>query len=661
MPLRFSALLALALMLMLFVIAAVVESRRSAFERRPRLRLGAYTLAMGVYCSSWTFYGAVGTAAREGWNYLPIYAAPILLLLLAPRFLARLTEAVALEKAATVSDFIAARFGHDVVVARLVTTTALLGSIPYIALQLRSIGTAMSIVSTQTVTGLVTGPVMAVAALLLALFAVLYGARRYELASRSEGLLYAIGLDSLFKILALALVAILACVLLFDAGPDRIAKGWNAVGERFGPGHLSLEFAVITLISATAVVALPRQFYMGVVEAREPGDLVRARLGIAAYIFLMALLVLPVAFAGAALLPDMIAPDRYVLQLPASTGNGLVLAAALLGGVSAAASMAIVDATALATMVSNDLVFATMLKGALGAQSGAMGRRMLAVRRLAIFAIMALALAWALLVSEANSLASIGLIAFAAMAQFTPHLLLATYGAGRDHIAARASLATGLVLWLYTLALPPILPADWLVQLAGTPFDPLKLFGIGKATPLVHGVLWSLGCNLAVHAVLAARGMSAPALPRFSLGSQRVTDLAELVALTASFVGEDRARAEFPDARKGMALDRRSARRAQDLIARVIGASSARALVASALAGGHHAPARSRPAAGRRRAQPAVLAAPARRDLREPGCRHQRHRFRPEPGGVEQPVRGAVRLSRGDAAGGRPDRRADPP
>lgn len=582
MPLRSSALLALAFVLMLFVIAAVVESRRTAFDHRPRLRLWAYTFGLGVYCSSWTFYGAVGTAAREGWNYLPIYAAPILLLLAAPRFLTRLTEAVAEEKAATVSDFIAARFGHDVVVARLVTVTALLGSIPYIALQLRSIGNAMAIVTARPVNQ----PVMMIAAVLLALFAVLFGARRYELAGRSEGLVYAIGIDSLLKLLALGTVAGLACAVLFQADPVSIERGMAQLGEQFLPAHLSIEFAVITLISALAVVALPRQFYMGVVEAREPRDLARVRFGLAGYILLMAVLVLPVALAGAALLPDSIAADRYVLQLPASTGNRLVLAAALLGGVSAAASMAIVDSTALATMVSNDLIFPTMLRSAVAGEAGEMGRRMLRVRRRAIFVILALALAWALLVSPTDSLASIGLIAFAAMAQFTPHLLLASYGGGRDHVPARASLAAGLVLWLYTLALPPILPADWLAHLSGTPADPLKLFGIGRATPLVHGVMWSLGGNLAIFGLLAARGIRAPAMPRLTRARTRVTDLAELVALTASFVGEERAQAEFPQARVGMPLDRASARRAQELIARVVGVSSARALIASALAGG---------------------------------------------------------------------------
>ena len=582
MPLHSSTILVLALIVVLFGIAATVESRRHVFARRPLLRRWAYTLALGVYCSSWTFYGAVGTAAREGWNYLPIYAAPMLVLLAAPRFLARLTQAVAAEKAVTVSDFIAARFGHDVIVARLVTVTALLGSIPYIALQLRSIGSAMSIVSARPVTE----PVMIAAALLLALFAVLFGARRYELAGRAEGLVYAIGLDSLFKLAALGAVAVAACLLLLHAEPQSLAAGLTTVGERFKPARLSLDFAVIALISAMAIIALPRQFYMGLVEAREPGDFVQARFGLAAYIALMALLVLPVALAGTALLPTSVAPDRYVLQVPASTGSTLILALALLGGVGAAASMAIVDSTALATMVSNDLVFPSVMKGGLVRQSGQMGRRMLRVRRAAIFAIMVLALVWALLVSSENSLASIGLIAFAAMAQFTPHLLMATYRSGCDTIAARASLATGLAFWLYTLALPPILPPGWLAVLAGTPADPVQLFGIGKASPLVHGVFWSLGSNLAVYALIAARGLKAPSLPRFVRGPHRVTDLADLVALTASFVGEERAREEFPEASAGMALDRRSAKRAEELIATVVGVSSARALINSAFEGG---------------------------------------------------------------------------
>mgnify|MGYP001764893423 CR=1 FL=1 len=582
MGLMSAALLVLALVLIQFAIAAFVEARGPVLERRTRLRHHAYALALGVYCTSWTFYGAVGSAVREGWNYLPIYAAPIVVLLAAPRFIRRLTQAVADEQATTVSDFIAARFGHDVIVARLVTIIALLGSIPYIALQLRSIGTATALVSGRAVEV----PVMLAAAGLLALFAALYGARRYELSGRSEGLVYAIALDSLIKLIALAAVAGLAWLALRQADPAVLSSGVAQLRQQFEPGKITLETAVISLLAAAAILALPRQFYMGLVEAREPDDLVRARFGFASYIAVMAILVVPIALAGIVVIGSGAAPDQYVLTLPIALGAKLVVAAALIGGISAAASMAIVDSTALATMVSNDLVFPSVLRAQEGAGAGSIGRRMLTVRRLSIVVIMALALSWALAVSPSNSLASIGLIAFAAMAQFTPHLILATGARGRDPIAARASLATGLVLWVYTLALPPILPASWLEGLRATALDPLNLFGIGSPTPLVHGVVWSLGANLLVYAVLAARGVGATAMPRFLRGQRHVSDLGELVALTARFVGRERAEAEFPGAARGMPIDRRSAKRAQDLIARVVGASSARALVTSALAGG---------------------------------------------------------------------------
>lgn len=582
MDLRSAIFSTLVLIAALFVLATLVERHAALFQARPRWRHLAYTLALGVYCSSWTFYGAVGSAVRDGWNYLPIYLAPMLLLAFAPRFIERLANAVAAERATSAADFIAARFGNDVAVARLVTLIALLGSIPYIALQLRSIGNAMMIVSGQGVTQ----PAMIVAAGLLALFAVLFGARRYEVAGRSEGLVYAIGVDSLFKLLALTTVAGLAVAALMNMQPSNVASALAGFQQRFEPGHLSLETAVIALISAAAIIVLPRQFHMALVEAHDPSDLPRARFGLIGFLGIMAVLILPISLAGIGMLGSTASPDSFVLEIPAELGNVQVLTLALLGGVSAAASMAIVDATALATMISNHLVFPALLRENVRRPAGVIGARMLMVRRLSILAIMLLSLIWALLVSDSNSLASIGLIAFSAMAQFTPHLILATRGGSRDPLAAQVSLSAGLGLWLYTLALPPILPQQWLAILRGTMLDPLQLFGIGSATPLVHGVFWSLGVNLLILAALSARSIPGPVFPRFFRAERTVSDLPSLVDLTASFIGRERAEIEFPNAAPGKPVDRNSARRAQDLIARVVGASSARALVASALAGG---------------------------------------------------------------------------
>jgi signal transduction histidine kinase/Na+/proline symporter len=575
-----AALLALGLVLALFCVAAIAE-RRAAIAARSPLRTAAYTLALGVYCSSWTFYGAVGSVGRDGWNYLPIYAAPVLALLFAPGFFQRLGEAVSAERATTVSDFIAARFGSDIMVARLVTVIALLGSVPYIALQLRSIGIALRIGSGVALEQ----PVMIAAAALFALFAILYGARRFELAGRSEGLLYAIGLDSLVKLLALLTVTLLAIGVILRQGEQRALAGVARFAALFRAEHLSIDTLVIGLIAALAIIGLPRQFYMGLVEARGPGDLVRARFGFAAYIALMAVLVLPIALAGLTILPSATTPDVYVLALPAAIGSPLVLSIALVGGISAAASMAVVEANALATMVSNDLIFPSMLRRGLPDGAGRIGRRMLAVRRASIAAVMLAALGWGLAISARNSLASIGLIAFAATAQYTPHLILAALRRDNDPLAARASLATGMLLWLYTLALPPVLPQAMLDALDGTLLDPLALLGVQGLSPLVHGVLWSLGGNLLAFAVLAARKMGPPALPRFLRDQRRITTIAELRRLTASFVGEERALAEFAE-ESDQRIDAKAARRAQELIARVIGASSARVLIASALSGG---------------------------------------------------------------------------
>ncbi len=577
-----AALLPIGLVIALFVVAAYVEAKGEGQRFFTRHRHAAYVLALGVYCSSWTFYGAVGSASMQGWNYLPIYFGPVLLLLLARGFLRRLAQAVADEQATSISDFIATRFSHDIAVGRLVAVICLLGTIPYIALQLRSIGNALSFASGHDVAI----PAMVAATTLLALFAVLFGIRRFEIAGRSEGLVFAIGLESLIKILALASVAIFALWYLTTLPPAPVREAKGVMRAVFDPGTISLDTAVIFLISIFAVIVLPRQFYMGLVEARRADDLPRASRGLALYIAAMAAMAPAIALGGFALFPGSTDPDLYVLAMPMRLGNDWIAAAALLGGISAAASMAIVDATALSTMVSNDLFLASVVGARSGGEHGAFGRRILAIRRASVAAIMALSLAWALLVGENETLASIGLIAFAAMAQFTPHLLMATYGAQRDPMAARASLSVGLALWLYTLALPPILPVDWLARIGLTPFDPLNLFHIGSASPLVHGVFWSLGANLAVLALLSARRIPRPALPKLLRVQRPVRDQQDLVDLVAGFVGIERARHEFAGIDPRAPIDRRTGQIAQDVLARVVGAAPARALVASAMTGG---------------------------------------------------------------------------
>jgi Na+/proline symporter len=299
--------------LCLFAFAAWAEGHSNAGLKR-RLRVPAYALALAVYCTSWTYYGAVGSAVADGWSYLPIYLGPILVFVFAHPFLRKLIDAVKSDGANSISEFIGGRFGKSQSVAALVTILALLGSIPYLALQLRSLGTTYSLISG----GGNATTAMAVAAVGLALFTMVYGTRRYEAASRNDAVLFAVGIESLLKLGALLVAGVVAIVMIAQADPAATSSGISRLTTNFQPSNIGIDFFVITLLSMAAIICLPRQFYMTVIQAESSSDLARARWPFVAYIVVTLLVVLPISAAGLSLLSADIRPDLYVLQLPLS-------------------------------------------------------------------------------------------------------------------------------------------------------------------------------------------------------------------------------------------------------------------------------------------------------------------------------------------------------
>ncbi|TRW17348.1 PAS-domain containing protein [Glacieibacterium frigidum] len=569
----------------LFAVAAWVDRRRH-LGAEPRFRLPAYTLALAVYCTSWTFYGAVGSAAADGWSYLPIYLGPILVYLCAPGFLRRLIAAVQAEGATSISDFIGSRFGKSRGVAALVTALALFGTIPYLALQLRSVGTSYAEI---VGTGGTLMP-MTLTAIALALFAMLFGTRRFEASGRNEAILYAVAVESLVKLAALLAVCGFAIWLYGAAPPAAQVAGLARLRDNFDLGQLDGDFVVITLLAMTAIVCLPRQFYVGVIEARAPSDVSRSRFAFIGYLLITTIVVLPITLTGLTVLPADSVPDLFMLDLPLENGASLLAMVVFIGGFSAATGMVVVETIALSTMVSNDLIAPLLLRHRRLSAGADFGAALLWVRRAAIVIVMGAALAYALLIPASQRLASIGLVAFAAMAQFAPALLLAVQRPGGDAAAAKAGLTAGLVLWLYTLLWPTIAAPAMLVPLAGTLADPLALFGVTGFSPLTHGVLWSVGGNLAAFALVAARRVRAPALPLDLWRGPRIAevrDIGGLLAMVERFVGAGVVRDAFGAAavQPSAPVDRRSAQTAERLIASVIGAPSARAIMASALSG----------------------------------------------------------------------------
>ena len=550
--------------------------RRGLSQRLGRI---AYPLSLAVYCSSWTFFGGVGTAATRGWDYLAIYLGPALVFLLAPKFLARLVRLAREEGSSSISDFISARYGRSRGTAAIVAGTALLASVPYIALQLRSVtlsfGAIAGVGSSAEVGVLV--------ALLLAVFAILFGARRYEVAGRNPGVVAAIAAESLIKLLCFVVLGVVTVALLADVPAESLAVPMARLQAGFTWGALSSDFWVRTLLSALAILCLPRQFYVGVIEARAPDAIARARGPFIAYMVVISLLVLPLALAGMTLLPGDTEPDLYVLAVPLQQGQHLVALIAFLGGFSAATAMVVVETIALSTMATNDLLAPLLLRRHGDAGEGELGRRMLRVRRVIIAAIVAVALLYGRSLGADLPLASIGLIAFAGVAQFAPALIATVGWDFANHSAARAGLIGGVVVWIYCLLLPSIGegvgPA--LAQFTRGWLDPDALLGWRIGSPLVNGTAWSLGVNVALMAGLHLRERH-----RGNAALDHVTTLGELRMLVARFVGDGEAEAigvASPDLRAP--IDGPAARTAERLIAGVIGAPSARKIVASSIAG----------------------------------------------------------------------------
>ena len=570
--------------LCLFAFASWAEGHSNANLKR-RLRAPAYALALAVYCTSWTYYGAVGSAVADGWSYLPIYLGPILVFVFGHSFLRKLIDAVKSDGANSISEFIGGRFGKSQGVAALVTIFALLGSIPYLALQLRSLGTTYTLISG----GGNASTAMAVAAVGLALFTMVYGTRRYEAAGRNDAVLFAVGFESLLKLGALLVAGVIAVMLITQKQPDNRDQWLCAANPNFEPSNIGIDFFVITLLSMAAIICLPRQFYVTVIEAESASDITRARWPFVAYMVATLIVVLPISAAGLSLLPPDTRPDLYVLQLPLSQQMTLPTLLIFLGGFSAATAMVLVETIALSTMVSNDLVAPLLVRSDRLKGEGDLGRALLTTRRVAMATIMLAALGWALGIADNQRLASIGIVAFAAMAQFAPALILAVLGGNRDASAAKAGLITGLVVWIYTLAMPQMAGQYWLNALRGTLADPNALLGIDGLSPISHGAIWSIGANLVAFSLVTMRRVQTGALPGLLRNSYPdaapVSTITELKAVVARFVGPEAVIDAFAGISGEARIDRPNTRKAERLIAGVVGLPSARAFVRSALYG----------------------------------------------------------------------------
>jgi len=592
---------------LLFVVAYAGD-RRPLYPRQPRLRPLVYSLALAVYCSSWTFYGAVGTAAREGLSYLPIYLGPILLFVFGFGLLRRLVLLARQRNITSIADFIGARFGKSHGLAALVAVIAVIAVVPYLALQFKAVAMSYAVLGSPSPPGTSQFSDSALwCAILLATFSILFGTRTIDATEHHHGMMLAIAVESLIK---LVVFIVLAGYALWR-GPGLAVTAQlpvNELTEGVSPGFLAQ-----TLLAFCAMFCLPRQFQIGVVECEDPADVSRARWLFPIYMVIVSLAVLPIVAAGLHL-PQLQGgnKDAWVLTLPMAYGDRGMALLAFIGGFSAATGMVIVACVALSTMISNDIVMPMLLRihAFKLEQRADLSQLVLLVRRIAIIALAAMAYVYYRVAADSTNLAATGLLAFAAVAQFAPGIVAALYWRGASRKGVATGLAAGFLVWAYTMLLPGMnRTADWLdtgpMQLSW--LQPQALFHLSGWDPVMHGTFWSLLVNvsclifvsLRFRPNLEERLHAAMFIDPYAIDSRGAGDwrgrvaVADLRTIAERIVGERSSQRAFEDyaERRGKPLqpteaaDRALIQYTERLLASAVGAASARRILMGALSG----------------------------------------------------------------------------
>ncbi len=483
-----------------------------------------YTLSISLYCTSWTFYGAVGSAARSGLEFITIYLGPTLVFVGWWVFLRKMVRIGQLHRITSIADMISSRYGKSASLAALVTVIAVIAGTPYIALQLKAVTTSLQVITTAGPAALSGTPdalpdfrIAFWIAVGMALFTILFGTRNIDANERHHGVVAAIAVEALVKLIALIAVGMLVVVSIAGDSEDlfrHVSPEIFHSADIFGPRWISLIF-----LAAAAVICLPRQFQVTVVENVDERHLRTASWLFPLYLFLITLFVLPIAIAGLNFLPEGSNPDMFVLTLPMWAGKDSITLLAFLGGFSSATSMVIVASIAMSTMVSNHIVMPIALRLPwVSLSAGGEVRQLLLVsRRASIIIILFLGFLYFRLSAETNELASIGLISFAGVAQFLPCLIGGLFWRQATAKGAIAGLTAGCALWAYTLFLPSfkgelILSASdiahglWNQAL----LRPQALFGFTDVDPLVHAIFWSIAANTAIFILVSLLSRQKP-------------------------------------------------------------------------------------------------------------------------------------------------------
>ena len=597
---------------------------RRAEQGRSLLKHPAiYSLSIAVYCTSWTFYGSVGRAASTGVGFLPIYLGPTLTFLLGWFVIGKIMRISRKHRITSIADFVSSRYGKGHVLGGLVTIIAVVGIMPYISLQLKAVWTSYNVMlgeSQVAPEGLWDDNALYVA-LLMAAFTILFGTRHIDATEQHEGMVTAIAFESVVKLLAFMAVGFFVTYGMYDGVSDiyhRAAQNQD-FAQLLTMSNAEGNWLTLGILAMVVIIFLPRQFQVIVVENTDERHLSSAVWMFPLYLLLINLFVLPIALGGLLYFNGGgVDADTFVLALPLAEGHPWLALFVFIGGLSAATGMVIVAAIALSTMICNDLVMPILLrffKEPLERRKD-MSMLLLFIRRMAIIIILLLGYLYYRIIGESYALVTIGLVSFAAAAQFAPVILGGIYWKGGTQKGATAGLLAGFFVWGYTLVLPSFALSDWLpISFVNQgPFGiemlkPYALFGLVESDTITHALFWSMIANIGAYITVSLFDRPS-AIERIQAtlfvevdrqsGMKQVAGfwgaqvpVKELRKLTARYIGRATANKAFSDHAKRRDIDEETWEQAEPytvrfcerLLAGAIGSASARVLVASVVKG----------------------------------------------------------------------------
>lgn len=511
-----AAIISLLYTLLIFLIAWYAHHRKLAGRSivgNPYI----YSLSIAVYCTSWTFYGSVGRAATTGIDFLMIYLGPSLTAFSWFFILRRMVQISKENNITSIADFISLRYGKSPWLGALVTLIAILGIMPYIALQIKAVSTSFYLISGSQGSSIriphgdadLSIPSGFVLALILSVFSVIFGARRLVSSERHEGLVAAVAFESLVKLVSLLGVGIFVTYQLFDGFGDIFTRFQTLYPEKFSQiftlGAASsdpyyIPSFTMLFLSMSAIMLLPRQFHIMVIENSDERHISKAMWMFPIYLFLINLFVMPIALGGVLSSGSSSGADFFVISVPLATGHNGIAMLAFLGGLSAAAGMVIVESVAISTMLLNHIFMPIIVRFPPQAWFPVL---LINLKRLGIFVVIFLGYFYYRIVGDSFMLVNMGMISFSAAAQFLPAMLGALYWRRGNRIGAITGILFGFLTWFYTLLIPSFSHSGWISNelLSSGPFGlgllkPTAMFGLTGMDLWSHSLFWSMLFNV---------------------------------------------------------------------------------------------------------------------------------------------------------------------